>query len=339
MQNWPQPCELKSTHEMRSGAAKTGPSSDASNGIGTAEIMAELEDWLWWCKAEGHSPKTAQLKRDIFNRLHSFLIQNEYSHCGPRELVHFFGALCNAVTGEALRPSTTETYHRYIKAFFNHLVKKGTLQSSPMASVPRPRVPEDDIGIIEEEQFDALMDALNGVRSLKQRRRDRAIILLFFDSGLRVSELISIKYGDLELKEQRVRVLGKGNKKRTVYYGVRTSRALWQYLQGESRQENESLFLACTGPNAGKPLTRWAVAKMMRKLAKRAGIKGVRVSPHTLRHTCATRFLQNYGDLKACQKLLGHTTWRMTQRYNSIAEADLREQHRRASPVDRMGKH
>lgn len=328
-----------SSPELEPKPVNTKKAAIRMDGIATATLEAEIEDWLLWCKSERHSKRTEAIKRVLFGRLLNWLIKNNHEFIGKSELVEFFAQLRNPRTGEQLRPSAEETYHRYYRAFFNFLVSNGKIETSPMAGIAKPRIPEDEISIIEPEQLDTFLDALKAGQSAKERRRNRAIALLLYDTFIRAEELCNIKFKDLDMQEYRIRVLGKGGKYRPVYFGVRTMRALWQYLQGESRHPNDALFLACSGRSAGKPMTPSGITRMISKAGKRTGIKGIRWSAHTLRHSGATLFLRNGGSLKACQKQLGHTTWRMTQRYNNLSEADLREQHRRSSPVDRIGKH
>jgi integrase/recombinase XerD len=130
--------------------------------------------------------------------------------------------------------------------------------------------------------------------------------------------------------------LGKGNKPRTIYFGRDTKKQLWRYLQTRPVQDDEPLFLSMRGTLAGDPLTRAGLLQLIERLGKMAGIKGVRVSPHTFRHTQAVTFLNNGGNVFALQQLLGHEDLSMTRRYVAIADADLENQARRFSPVDSL---
>lgn len=120
-----------------------------------------------------------------------------------------------------------------------------------------------------------------------------------------------------------------------VRVALAARRWLWAYLRGESRTNDEAVFLAHSGPNTDQPLTRSGLWQLLSEMGKRAGIRG-RCSPHTLRHTFAVEFLRNGGNTFALQQLLGHTDLKMTQRYVALAQADLENQHRMASPMDRL---
>lgn len=120
--------------------------------------------------------------------------------------------------------------------------------------------------------------------------------------------------------------------------GVRARRALWRYLEAERRQAgpDEPLFIAAGGFDAGAGLTPTGVRQMIKKAGAAAGLTGVRCSPHTLRHTFAINFLREGGNLFALQALMGHADLAILRRYVALAEADLAQAHRAASPADRM---
>jgi site-specific recombinase XerD len=156
------------------------------------------------------------------------------------------------------------------------------------------------------------------------------------DTGMRVSELCGLTYQDISLQERKCSVLGKGNKRRTIPFGRRASQALNSYLAQEERQEDTSLFLSDRGMTAGEGITSSGVLIMIRKLGRAAGVEVVRCSPHTFRHTFAVMFLRNGGNVFTLQQLLGHNRLDMTNRYVTLAQADIENQHRQFSPADRM---
>jgi site-specific recombinase XerD len=131
-------------------------------------------------------------------------------------------------------------------------------------------------------------------------------------------------------------VTGKGNKQRRLYFGARTAKALWAYLNEEARDPEGALFLADNGPYDGEPLTRHGLLQLVRRLGRKAGIETARCSPHTFRHTFAIEFLRAGGNVFTLKELLGHTTLAMVNRYVALAQADLEAQHRRFSPGDRL---
>lgn len=162
--------------------------------------------------------------------------------------------------------------------------------------------------------------------------RDAALITFVLDTGVRVSEVAGLRMGDVDFENAVCRVVGKGSKERRVPVGRRARRELRRYLAQRRRPPPDApLFMA----EHGEPLTRWGIQKIVRRVAQRAGLQ-TRCSPHILRHTFARAFLTNGGDVFSLQRILGHSpaSLDITQRYVELLDEDLREVHRRASPMD-----
>jgi site-specific recombinase XerD len=166
--------------------------------------------------------------------------------------------------------------------------------------------------------------------------RDHTIILTLLDTAMRVSELCHLKPDDVWLEDGILKVMGKGNKERLIPIGKHVQRLLWRYI---NRYRPEP-----AGPNCnflfltrqGTPLTKDRVEKIITYYGKKAGISGVRCSPHTFRHTAAIKFLRNGGDVFSLQKMLGHASLDMTRRYCELANIDVKRAHTTASPVDNL---
>jgi integrase/recombinase XerD len=159
-------------------------------------------------------------------------------------------------------------------------------------------------------------------------RRDESLLRLLIDGGLRISEALGLTVDDVNLSDGRVLVRhGKGQKQRIVPVGPRTQRALARYTAKRDKQAPaiEALFIATNG----RLLNRRHVEQHLSRLAERAGIEGVRVTPHVLRHTCALWFLKRGGDAFSLQALLGHSSLEMTKRYVNMTRADVSEAHAR----------
>jgi site-specific recombinase XerD len=223
------------------------------------------------------------------------------------------------------------TYYAHLRSFFNWLVGEGLLETSPLAALSPPQARPDQIQPFTREQVEALLLA---ARRASYPQRDEAILLFLLDTGVRASELCTIKMNDVDLFSCRAQVLGKGNKRRSVYFGRRCARALRTYLRREYRTPDYPLFTTERGEAA---LTRSGLLQIIHKMGKRAGIQVTRCSPHTFRHTFAVEFLRAGGNVFSLQQLLGHTGLQITQRYVALAQADIQTQHRQFSPGDRLG--
>ena len=165
-------------------------------------------------------------------------------------------------------------------------------------------------------------------------KRDKAILLILLDTGIRVSELCDISIDDVNLESGRIFVTGKGNKSRFVFLGKISRQAIWSYVAerfpNHEPPKDEPLFVERYGMYR---LTRQGVLQLVRRLGTKAGIKGVH--PHRFRHTFAVEFLRNGGNVFELQQLLGHSDLEMSRRYVKLAQVDLETSARRASPADK----
>lgn len=172
----------------------------------------------------------------------------------------------------------------------------------------------------------------SGPTTLRATRvRDRAIVLMLLDTGCRASELCDLLVGDVDIKTGATQIRrGKGDKGRTVYLGNLAREVLWRYVsKRKDARPGDPLFET----SKRQALDRNALRKMLQTAGQRAGIVE-RVTPHRLRHTFAINYLRNGGDVYTLQRLLGHSGMEMVRRYLALAETDIAEAHRRASPVD-----
>ena len=165
------------------------------------------------------------------------------------------------------------------------------------------------------------------------------MLLLMLDCGLRVSELINIDLEDINLAEGYIKIrAGKGGKERLVPIGSFVQKMIWKYINHSRPQPITDKITRLFLSGDGLPLTRSGVQQMLRRCGKKANISGVRCSPHTLRHTFAKTYLINGGDIFSLQRILGHSSLASVRTYLNLFAADLKNQHRRFSPVDNMAE-
>ncbi|MHB9134734.1 MAG: tyrosine-type recombinase/integrase [Armatimonadota bacterium] len=233
------------------------------------------------------------------------------------------------LTEETARCSPATAKHAFItlRAFFRFLQADGLLDRSPLETIQPPKAPKKLIQTFTPEQITRLFSTCNASFA---GIRDRAMMLLMIDSGLRVSELCTLSVTDIRWEDQTAKLMGKGSVERRVPFGMNTRRALQAYLIRRGILETEALFVTTLGEAIG----RRRVEEVMQERGQRAGLTGVRCSPHTFRHTCAVIYLRNGGDAFSLQRLLGHSDLTMTRRYAELAQSDVLEKHRHASPGD-----
>lgn len=196
---------------------------------------------------------------------------------------------------------------------------------------PRPIARSDQIQPFSQEQISAFLLATKRSRS---PLRNEAIILLLLDTGIRNAELCGLRRRDVDLPGKRITVLGKGDKRRSIFFSRVTSRALNAYMKDRKGAPSDPLFFSVRD----EVMTGSGLQQLIRRLATVAGIEGVRCSPHTFRHTCALWFLKNGGQVFALKEMLGHTNLQMTLRYVNLAEADVQDQHRQYGAVLRLDR-
>lgn len=218
-------------------------------------------------------------------------------------------------------------YYRCLKRFFAWAVKEGYLEHNPMDGILL-RAPKDPpVEPYRPEHIEAMVAVLDHdwkfATTARQRMlaaRDKAILLLFLESGMRLAELAGLKLDDVDLAQQRVLVReGKMGKGRLAGFGPQTKKALWRYI-GLRPNEVEGGALWVT--EEGHLLTKRGVQQIIRRLKKDAGLQHVKGSVHKLRHTFGTVFLRETHDMKGLRLLLGHSTLVMTERYTAFVEVE-----------------
>lgn len=308
--------------------------------ISVSELERQAEGWLLAGDIDQHSPATLTIRRDLIHKLVWFLRYKEFDGCGVMELRHFFayithghkepgGRWGNPRLTNPVRPRTVHTYHGHLRTMFRWLVSEGVLEASPMERIPVPTSRADQIQPFTPGQVEALIAA---AKRSRQSRRDEALVLFMLDTGLRASEVCAITMRDVDTSGRRCTVLGKGNKHRAVFFGKLTARALWMYLKEEPREPSDPLFVS----ERHEPLTRSGLRQLVERLGEAAKIEATRCSPHTFRHTFAVEFLRAGGNVFSLQQMLGHTSLHMTNKYVALAQADIENQHRQYSPVERL---
>jgi len=223
-----------------------------------------------------------------------------------------------------LSPKSLQRRLSACRSFYAWLVKQGRIAASPAASIRSPKAPRKLPQVLDPDEAKALVevptDAPLGLR-------DRALLELFYSSGLRLSELCALRWRDLDLSDALVNVLGKGNKQRSVPLGSHARAALAEW-RGSTGAANDAHVFPGRG---GGPITPRAVQLRMRHLAQQQGLFK-RVHPHLLRHSFASHILESSGDLRGVQELLGHADIATTQIYTHLDYQHLAKVYDAAHP-------
>lgn len=200
-----------------------------------------------------------------------------------------------------------------LRTFFSYLIREAQLRTNPALDVRAPKVPKRLPATIDADQMSRLLDFRTNTRLDK---RDKAIMELFYSSGLRLAELVSLNLLDLDLTDRTVRVLGKGSKTRVLPIGRFAISALRDWMQERSfipLQDAEAIFVS----RQGRRLTPRAIQSRVAGWARKQGL-GRHVHPHLFRHSFASHLLESSQDLRGVQELLGHANIATTQVYTHL---------------------
>jgi len=274
------------------------------------------------------SPKTITWYDAFLRHFADFLRHNHYPTEISQLSISHLRAWLHHGQERGLCPYTVQGQSRTLKTFFRFAQEESYLETNIASRLKVPRAPKKIIQTFSEEQLQQLL-------ATARSTRDKAILGLFIDTGVRVTELASLHISDVDLNRGRVKVYGKGAKERFVSFGNRCRRLLWRYINTERPNVSSARLFINT---RGQPLKARGILEMIRRCGKRAGIRGVRCSLHTLRHTFAKRFLLNGGDVFTLQQILGHSSLEMVRRYLALCSQEVGRLYRPHSPLDQLRK-
>ncbi|RYY58585.1 MAG: integrase [Chitinophagaceae bacterium] len=217
-----------------------------------------------------------------------------------------------------------------LKSFFKYHLKRGAITSSPTANIISPKVKKRLPVFVKESETEVLMKTVSTVSEDWKSLNGKLIILLFYSTGMRLSELIGLKENQVDAARGHIKVLGKGSKERIIPVSADLLRDLAAYQQLKRKEfENATEYLLVT--EKGKKLYPKYAYLLVRAHLETAGTLDKK-SPHVLRHTFATHLMNNGADLNAVKELLGHSSLAATQVYTHNTIDKLKDIHRKAHP-------
>lgn len=232
--------------------------------------------------------------------------------------------------GSRLTAKSVYNYWTAARSFFGWALSDGLLTENPAEAVKPPRYVSPPPDPYTSEEVAHIARAASSQGWHRFQVRNRAMVVMLVDTGLRSSELTNLRFEDIDIKRQRLWVVGKGNKGRHVPFGNATRRWLYRYL-AKRGQHNGILFQSS---RHGR-ISQQGLDDLLDRIGEIAGVPDC--NAHRFRHTFAVNFLRNGGNLLALKQILGHTTFEMVERYVHLAESDIEKVHRSASPGDKFG--
>lgn len=303
--------------------------------LGAEELPLEIEEFLVWLSSErGRSRNTIQAYRRDLEQYQAWMRERGV---GPLDVgLDDLAELVDGRRSSGAAPSTIARQIAAIRMLHRYLATEQYRPDDPTARLDGVRVPSGIPHPLTEDQVTSLLDAVIGTEPL--HRRDRALLELLYATGARVSEVVGLSIGDIDFDDALVRMLGKGDKERIVPYGSSAAAALEEWfgsggrarmipVRWQRRGDAEAVFLN----QRGGRLSRQGAWLVIKKYGQRAGITD-QLSPHVLRHSCATHLLDHGADLRIVQEMLGHASISTTQVYTKVSQERLWEVYRTAHP-------
>ncbi|MEM8618303.1 MAG: site-specific tyrosine recombinase XerD [Actinomycetota bacterium] len=301
----------------------------------TAELPLEVEEFLAWMLAEkGRSPNTLTAYRRDLRAYSQWLAERGSSieRVDRAELVEFVDARRHS----GVATSTLARQLAAIRMLHRFLAIESYRSDDPTADLEGVRVPTGLPKPLTEDEVERLLAA--AAPNDPPGRRDLALLELLYATGARISEAVGLSIGDLDTEQRLVRLFGKGAKERIVPYGGSAARALDAWFETDGRvafvperwrrrDDADAVFLN----QRGGRLSRQAAWNIVKQRAARAGLTGD-LSPHVLRHSCATHLLDHGADLRIVQEMLGHASISTTQVYTRVSQERLFDVYRSAHP-------
>jgi integrase/recombinase XerD len=295
----------------------------------------EAEDFLIWLAVEkGRSTNTLSAYRRDLLRYRDHLRRRRQSVTTASE--EDVLAFVHVLVGEGLAPASVTRTLVAVRGMHRFLVAEEVRVDDPAAEIEMPRVPRGLPKALTLDQVTSLIEVVTGDDTVA--RRDRAILETLYGTGVRISELVGMSLSDLDLHDGLVRVMGKGSKERIVPIGRHAAIALseWTAAAGRGAMEPErwarrddadAVFLN----QRGGRLSRQGAWGVVRRHGQSVGL-GAELSPHVLRHSCATHMLDHGADIRTVQELLGHASISTTQIYTKVSTERLLAVYRAAHP-------
>jgi len=235
--------------------------------------------------------------------------------------IELLGFIAARVEGGS-RPRSTARQLSSFRRFFRFMMREGLIELDPTSQIAMPKIGRSLPKSLTEAEVDSLLEAPTVSDPLGHR--DRTMLEVLYATGLRVSELVSLKHNQVNLTQGVMRVVGKGNRERLIPLGDEAVKWLQQFTQGPRVEILQTDYLFPT--RRGDRMTRQAFWHIIKRYSKKAGVEK-ELSPHTLRHAFATHLLNHGADLRVVQMLLGHSDLSTTQIYTHVARERMKELH------------
>jgi len=334
------------------------PSSSSPTSKGVARrtkrtVRSCIDEYILDHRSQNHSPKTIEWHTLSLGKLADYLEKQGITSIEEIEKVHLLGWLSAlgkepGARGKMLAARSVNCYARSMRAFCNWLEAEGYVQITPSNHVRMPRVGKPLIRIIEFDEFERMLNACTpphevGPTTDRNAARNRAILWLLWDTGIRLAELCDLRLANFDRAKGVIIVHGKGDKERRIALGRNALRTLLLYIDRYRPGRDELIEMGNANEDhvflseSDFPLTRRGIDMLFQRIRRRSALpKDKRISPHIFRHTFAVRYLMLGGDIYTLQELLGHEDIATIKNYMHLNDTLVQEQKRKFSPGDNV---
>ncbi len=281
-----------------------------------------IESFYFRCRLLGCTPKTQSVYAERLGYLLKYAesVGKKLENLAKHDLQGYIDIQIDKVS-----PVTINGRIQVFRVFYRHLLKEDFIRANPMAGIDKVKQPQTVKRVVTPEQISLILDQISKRTFLGSR--DRALILLTFDSMLRLSEALSLKTEQLDLRSGLIQVMGKGRKERYVAFSSATAQLLHTYINRfRSKVHGELLFCTRQGGMIGHRYAQRIFSNPARKI-------GLHLHPHLARHSGATQFARSGGSLAVLQRALGHSTLAVTERYIHMGDKDILDAYEQHSPA------
>lgn len=308
----------------------SAPGDGTTHAAESADFDAATASFIRYCRVKNLAPLTISYYDDVLKDLRKLLDRQGVTE--PRAVTREVLEKCiEDKRGGGVKDVTVERNFRGWRAFFNWMADSGYIPVSPAAGV-RMKSEQRVIETFTKPQIRKLLDTPD--RSTFTGYRDYVLMSLLLDTGVRISEAEGIRVTDIAWSDRVIRVYGKGRKERLVPFQLTLERHLREYINVRGPLEHDFLFVNIDN----SPMKKRSMQQNIADYGRESGIKGVRISPHTFRHTFAKFYVMNGGDAFSLQKILGHTSLDIVRMYVNLFSVDVAKMHRKFSPLERLGE-
>lgn len=292
----------------------------------SVSMDAAMAAFLRRCRVRNLTKETLRYYEDIFADINRYLGAHRPLDVTQDDVETYVESKLKT----DVKATTVNMYLRGFRAFFAYLNDEGFITENPAKNVKALKTEKTVIETFSKTQLRSLLETPN--RATFTGYRNYVIMLTLIDTGMRLSELEGMRVSDINWSDRAIKVRGKGRKERMVPFQLTLDKHLREYIAIRGMLDHDYVFVNIDN----NPIKKRTVQEDIRDIGKSANIKGVRVSPHTFRHTFAKMYVMNGGDAMSLQKILGHTTLEMVRVYVNMFATDITRQHRKYSPLDRL---